>query len=722
MHLRLVLIALLFTQQHSIAQVLDIPYKVAEVNVDGLLNEDIWDDLPVHTNFHNYQPSDEGLAEEQTEVKLFHDGEHIYVASTYFDYTNSRVGSLKRDDTGNSIGQSDGFVMIFDSQNSEQSAFYFAVNARNTQMDALVERRGDSYDLNRSWSTIWNSAVSEQDNTVYYEVKIPLQALSYSSSQSTWGVQFYSRNIKKPNWSIFADVSQNFRLFDLRFTQDFTIANLSQSNPNRLTASPSLTSSMQKDILNNRQDESLIPSLDLQYSLTSSLKLDATINPDFSQVEVDQQVTNLSRFAINFPERRKFFIENSDLFTNLGDYFTNPFHSRTIGASEDILGGLKLSGNVAKSSKIGILSVQTKEGEDDVSNNYTTIVGQQDILDNISATGYLVNRQETQGSSFTSDYNRVAGANVNFSSTDNKWTALANYGKSFSDGESGLNDLFASRVSYNTREAQISLSGRTVGRNYMTDVGFNPRIYNYNANDGTVNRQGYRNLSGSVQLFNYLEDHKSIRSHRYVFFDTDHFWDEFGNNTYSNYFLNNAIWFHSTSAMYVNLFHERDKLQWAFDPIGSGLPLQPGQYNNSSIRSGYFSKITGKVVYDLWSSYGSFYGGNKFSSGIQTSMKMLPIAKIDAGYFIDRVDLKENGKRTLHLANLQKEIYLNNKLNWTTYVQYSTQADNVNFNTRWQWEYKPLSYVYLVVTDNLTENLNQKNWGVAVKANYRLDL
>ncbi len=80
------------------------------------------------------------------------------------------------------------------------------------------------------------------------------------------------------------------------------------------------------------------------------------------------------------------------------------------------------------------------------------------------------------------------------------------------------------------------------------------------------------------------------------------------------------------------------------------------------------------------------------------------------------------GKETFHLARFTSEIFLSNKINWTTYLQYNTQFDNFNINSRLQWEYKPLSYIYLVVTDNFDQEIQQKNWGVSFKLNYRFDL
>jgi hypothetical protein len=100
---------------------------------------------------------------------------------------------------------------------------------------------------------------------------------------------------------------------------------------------------------------------------------------------------------------------------------------------------------------------------------------------------------------------------------------------------------------------------------------------------------------------------------------------------------------------------------------------------------------------------------------------MLPFANLELSYDINAIDLNELGKQTFHLTRFIGEIFFNNRLNWTTYVQYNTQRDNFNINSRLQWEYKPLSYIYLVISDNYNQDISRQNWGVAFKMNYRFD-
>lgn len=114
------------------------------------------------------------------------------------------------------------------------------------------------------------------------------------------------RDIKKNSWTILKNVKRNYRLFDLRFTEKFTVENLPNTSNSKFAVTPSVTTNYQNDVVENIEETTIKPSLDVQYNVTSSLKLDATINPDFLQIDVDQQVTNLTRFSVFFPERRNF--------------------------------------------------------------------------------------------------------------------------------------------------------------------------------------------------------------------------------------------------------------------------------------------------------------------------------------------------------------------------------------------------------------------------------
>ncbi len=704
---------------NSFAQQPTIKFIDAKIKIDGKLNEKTWNKLTTYTGFFNYAPTDIGLANNQTSVKMFHNGEYLFVSLIYNDSTaKTQVSSLKRDTP---IGLSDGFAMVLDTQNQQQNAYYFSVNSYSTQIDGIVERVNEGYDFSTSWSTVWKAKAFMNGKQKQYEIAIPLKSLNFNKNNTVFGVQFYVRDIKINSWTILKNVKRNYRLFDLRFTEKFTIENLPKISPSRFTVTPSLTINNQNDIKNSTSNTTYKPSLDVQYNITSSLKFDATINPDFSQIDVDQQVTNFTRFAVNFPERRNFFLENADLFSNLGVSGVNPFYSRRIGSKSPIQFGLKLSGNVSPKTRIGVLNVQTEKENSVQSQNYGAIVAEQQLSKNFTATGFFINRQETAGFEFIDDYNRVAGINVNYKSDNNKWTGIANLGKSFNDDVSGDNNFYNAAIWFNKRGFSWSAAMKNVGKNYITDVGFTPRLYNFDAVNNIVIREGYTQTTGSVRFEKFYENSKALNSIRYLNYNNNTYFNESGTVSQSSHFLNGALFFKNLSALYYVFKHDYVDLKYGFDPLGNGNALIPGTYNFGILKIGYNSANNQRFRYRFNVQKGNYYTGTRVAAGAYLNYQLLPFANLQFNYDVNKIDLDLLGKETFHLTRFTGEVFFNNRLNWTTYVQYNTQRDNFNVSSRLQWEYKPLSYVYLVVTDNFNKTITRTNWGVAFKMNYRFD-
>ena len=230
---------------------------------------------------------------------------------------------------------------------------------------------------------------------------------------------------------------------------------------------------------------------DAKIAVTPGLNLDLTINPDFSQVEVDRQVTNLTRFEIFFPERRQFFLENSDLFGSFGEDQINPFFSRRIGVSKDttedstienpILFGARLSGKLDNNWRVGFLDMQT--AKDDVNGlpsfNYMVSAVQRNLFSRSNIGFIFVNKQtfqEEYSKDAYNEFNRVVGVDYNLNSADNAWTGKVFYHRSI--GVEKLDKEFAhgARLRYTRRRFELEWNHQWVGENYDAEVGFVPRI------------------------------------------------------------------------------------------------------------------------------------------------------------------------------------------------------------------------------------------------------
>ena len=709
----------LFCISSVYSQQATIPYLDVEIDIDGKRNEPVWKTLQEYTGFYNYLPTDVDQAKNQTQVKLFHNGEYLYVSAIYNDSTSkTQVSTLKRDV---SIVYSDAFIMVIDTQNQEQNGYLFAVNALGNQTDGLVGRVNDGYNLSFSWNTVWQAKTYLNGYKKQYEMAIPLKALNFNKGNGVFGIQFYVRDIKNNSWTIFKNVKRNYANLDLRFTEKFNVDKLPNRSVSRFTITPSVTANYQNDVVQDTNDTTFKPSLDIQYNLTSSLKLDATINPDFSQIDVDQQVTNLTRFSVFFPEQRNFFLENSDLFSNLGVDGVNPFYSRRIGANSAIQFGLKLSGNITSKTRLGVLDVQTDTETNITSQNYGALVVEQQLSKRFTATGFVINRQETDKFDFVGDYNRVTGLNLNYRSNDNKWLGLANFATSINNDLSGKNNFYHAGIWYNKRGLEWNVAVKSVNKNFITDIGFVPRLNNYDAINNIVIREGFNQTTARIEYEKFYENSKHLNSFRVFNYSNNTYFDDHGHLNQSTHYLNSAIFFKDLSAIYYVYTHDYVDLKYGFDPLGNGNALQPQKYSYGHLKIGYNSANNQKLRYRFNIQRGNYYNGKRTSGGLYLNYQLLPFANFEASYDINTIDLNELGEETFHLARFTGELFFNNRLNWTTYVQYNTQRDNFNINSRVQWEYKPLSYIYLVVSDNYNKAITRKNWGIAFKMNYRFE-
>lgn len=701
-----------------------ILFSKEPAKIDGKLNEPMWQKAQVFNDFNNYYPNDIGKADNKTEVRMYHDGMNLYIGVVYHDDTSeNKISTLKRDNHGDAVVSSDAFGIVLDPFNKENNGYYFTLNAKNTQVDALVDFNGTDYNFNESWNAVWYSQTAVEGTKKIYEIEIPFKALNFDADNNTWGIQFFYRDFKTNLWMTYTDMSRNFFQFDLRFTEDVVIENLPKRNTSKFVLVPSVTYNFGRDVSNSTNESTFKPSVDAQYNITSSLRLDATINPDFSQVDVDQQVVNLTRFAINFPERRNFFLENSDLFNNLGTFGVNPFYSRIIGGTTAMQFGLKLSGNISPNTRIGILNAQTEKSDGKEAQNYAVIVGRQKLSRAFTATAYLVNRQLTDGFDFKNDYNRVFGLNLNYRSKNNVWSSQANYGKSFSNDINSGNNFFNIEAQYNTRETYAKAAFKTVGENFITDVGFTPRLHNYDAINNKVVRDSYLDSYFVFQKTHYPTKSKTIDRFRYLSVVNDAFWNGKGELTEMSTVLGNSIWFKKNlSSIYLDVTHNYFNLQYGFDILNNGNPIQPDIYNTIDTKIGYDNRSSNKnFYYGTEAFYGGYFNGKR--SGFETifGYRLLPFAQLNILYSLNHINLKNLGKDTFHLGRFTGEVFFSNRLNWTTYLQYNTQLNNFNINSRLQWEYKPLSYIYFVVTDNFNKHISRTNWGLAFKANYRFD-
>ncbi len=697
--------------------VLHIHKSKTPIQLDGVLDEAAWQTAETASGFRKQFPVDTGLAELQTRVQLTFDDKYLYIAAVCYepraDYT---VQSLKRDFEP---GTSDVLNFLFDPSKDGLNGFLFGVNPLNVQREALLDNgTNQSYD----WDNKWNSAVQASADHWIIEVAIPFKTLRYTvaAAENSWHINFVRTYLKNWQVSTWYPVAQQFEANNLAFTGTLIWDEPPPKPGANVALIPYVIGSYGLDYL--RDDQSLAvtgrPDTwkgnaggDMKIAVTPSLNLDLTINPDFSQVEVDEQVTNLSRFELFFPERRQFFLENRDLFATFGFPSTRPFFSRRIGIGYNpvkdrgetvpILAGARLSGKLNDQWRIGLLNMQTRRvnwSADEVlpAANFTVATVSKKMFERSALSAIVVNKQQLIGSlsdeqkAGIQPWNRVAGLEYNLFSKDNRWEGEWYYHRSFSPDPQRRGQTAASFLGYRDRHFNANLGYLLVDSTYTAEVGFVPRI-------------GYQEFYPGIGWTFYPQKSfintlnvgiEGTLSRSLTFKETDRDLALFG-----------GFNFQDQSSLSVGLYNTFTYLFEPFDPTNlyadGTLPLPIGGYNYS----GWFVEYASSSSHDLQGSLevgaGQYFNGPGWSVDGELSYRWQPWGTFAISANYDRIRLPQPyASADFWLIGSRAELAFSRSLFASAFFQYNTQANNFNINTRLQWRFAPVSDVFLVYTDN----------------------
>jgi hypothetical protein len=491
---------------------------------------------------------------------------------------------------------------------------------------------------------------------------------------------------------------------------------------------PYLTGGISEDKSNSKTETTANVGFDAKIALNSSLNLDLTVNPDFSQVEVDNQVTNLTRFSIFLPERRAFFLENADLFAGFGIPPIRPFYSRTIGLDKEgnkipILFGARLSGNLSPDVRIGAMNMQTGRKGDYAPENFSAFTWQKRVLKRSLIKAYFLNREnfisvEEEKKNPLDKYGRNAGLTFEYSNPTGSFGYWANYNQSIKPTIKDLDNYAEAGLSYNGRNFGFVVDLANVGKNYYTDLGFVQRISNYDAERDTTIRIGFKHIFSEISYTLMPAKGKvgkmELKAENYAVFNPDNSFNElessiqlktdFKNASNLNLGISNNI----TNLLFPTSFTD-------------GTPLPAKQYQYGQFRMSYVSDIRKLFGWVSEISVGQFYNGQLQSFGLGINWRNQPHLNLRINAQLNQIQLPGTyGSTRLVLIAPRIEYNFNTQLFWTTFIQYNTQSNNFNINSRLQYRYKPMSDFFLVYTDNyFTDPLfKSKNRALVFKISY----
>lgn len=674
--------------------------------IDGVIDEPDWLAAQKATDFHRVLPIDTGLAYQPSEIMITYDDKAFYIAQIFYDTIPGKriMESFKRDFV---FSNNDNLLAFFDTFLDQTNGFSFGISASGAKWDGIMS---DGSGMNLNWDCKWESKVKHYPNKWTAEMRIPFRSVRYPNGSQKWYTNFSRLDLKSNEKSAWAPVPRQFPTASLAYTGVMNFEEPLPKPKTQFSVIPYIYGEVAKNYEAGtdaayRKDFGF----DAKIGLSSSINLDLTYNPDFSQVEVDQQVTNIDRFELFFPEKRQFFLENSDLFADFGAKSATPFFSRRIGLDAPVLAGARLSGKIGNDWRIGFMNMTTQKTDDFLARNFTVASVQKKIFARSNIGFIFVNKEYLNVPVDTTLFNRVAGIDYNLASTDNIWKGKVYYHRSFQPNNPDGQYSQGTSLLYSTKHLKAEFGQRSIGKNFVAETGY-------------VTRKGYNHFGPEITYL-FLPN-KRVVSHgatleSNLYYDTD--FEKIDHENTISY----QIGFQNSSQLvagYIDYFVE---LQEKFDPTHKKKDFLPkgSAYNYGGVFVNYASTRKTMFTWKGEAAKGTFYNGKiQYVTG-NFGYRIQPYVNFSVNFNYTDLNLPKPFKRTKYLLVGPKlDVTFTDKIFWTTFVQYNEQIDNLNINMRFQWRYQPVSDIFVVYTDNyIPGSWNSRNRALVLKMTYWLN-
>lgn len=704
--------------------------------IDAVLDETDWAEAPVATGFIQNNPREGEPATEPTEVRILYDDDYFYFGVVAHDAEPDEliVNDLTRDfnaRAGDAVG------ILLDTFHDERNGYMFQTNPAGAKFDAQFVNEGREF--NRDWDGVWHVQSRITEGGWVTEIAIPFKTLRFDSDENqTWGINFLRRNRRLNEDSFWSPIPRIHSF--ARVSLAGTVEELRGLRSRRdIKVTPYASGEVTKAASETTEGE-LDGGLDAKIAVGSGLRLDLTLNTDFSQVEADVQQINLTRFSLFFPEKRDFFLENSGIFrfgpppdprvtefrASFGDLIAPGslrggqsrgddlllFFSRRIGLSDDgapipVIGGGRFTGR-SGAYEMGFLNMQTEDapelsGDNLAANgdNFTVARVRRNVFGYSDVGVMFINRSNMS----TDHYNRAFGVDANFRITPE--IDISGYAaKTATKGLSG--DDLAARIawSYNGRLWQIRNAYSTLQDNFNPEVGFAPRIgvkrasgllgYHYRPSWG---QSFLREINPHVE-FDYFADQEDVVVSRYL-------------NAHVYLALQNGGIFDGG----INTNLEQPQEDFAIHP---DVTITPGFYRFNELFATFFSDPSRTLSGYVRASGGDFYSGTKRALLLGAVLRHGAKLTTQVSWSYNDIELEE-GDFTTQLLTTRLAYSFSTNMFLNGLVQYNSVTEEWSANVRFNLIHRPLSDFFIVYNDLRDQNGAVKDRAVIVKYTYLLN-
>jgi hypothetical protein len=694
----------------------------AAPKIDGGLDEAVWKSANVIDRFIQQEPREGMPATDQTEVRVLYDKGHLYIGVYAHAALPVTATEMRRD--ADRLFDEDNFQVMLDTFHDSRNGYMFLTTPLGAKLEQQIfdegegGGRGTTANINRNWDGVWDAAAKIVADGWTAEISIPFSTVRFvPSDELTWGVNF-QRHIRRKNEQVlWSPIPKAYSLTRVSMAGEMQgLVGVSRGLDLRLK--PFMTAGV-RDVQTSpavgSTDLLRDIGLDARYGVTAGLNLDLTVNTDFAQVEVDEQQVNLTRFGLFYPEKRDFFLENSNFFTmgtgaafTLTQVQTDLFFSRRIGLSDTgtpipIAGGARLAGKAGKNN-VGVLDIQTDPAFGKPGDNFFVGRYSRDILKRSRVGALFINKESVGGSSH---FNRTMGVDANLTPSRN--IQINSYlARTQTPGKDGNDLAMFGRIAYRDQKWNLYLNYLDVQENFNAEAGFVQRtgVRTTKAHFSPTPRPktGPIKVMDPMYVLTYITDQNNRLVGR------------------QNHLMVSATLRDDT---YINVIYQEtlDVLDRPFR-IRPNVTIPAGNYN---MRETFFMFNTspGKRLYSrLTVSPTQFYDGDRMlisaAAGVRASSRFATELQYN------RNDVKMPwGKFLANLTTMRVDYTFSPRMTIRSLTQYNDSTHEISNNIRFNFIYKPGSDLYIVYNDQSQTGLpadifGRKDRQLVVKATYLL--
>ena len=653
--------------------------------LDGIMDE-VWNIAPAIDDLHQLDPVEYAEPSEKTVIRVLYDENFLYVsAMMYYNDPNTIVATKMIQ--GASLRFDDKLRVYINPFNDGRNGYLFQVNPYGMRSESIFENvRGNNFD----WTGIWDTGTKFTDYGWFVEAAIPFKTISFDPNSSDWGISF-ARGIEG-NVEDIAWTSYNRSTNPSNFGTATGFSNIKQGVG--LDLIPGVSISESRGFDPDFSETNFEPTLDAFYKFTPNLTGALTFNSDFSATDVDNRQVQLTRFNLFFPEQRKFFLQEADIF-EFGDLNRNgrPFFSRRIGLGSggqplDIEAGGKLTGRVGRWN-VGALAVKQSGNVDFVPEGGRSINDSELFVGRVAAnvlSQSTIGAIATYGNPTSDEDNSLVGIDFNYLNTESfdNVTITGNlwYQQTDTDGLEGDDSAWGIKV---ISPNQVGLKGglhyTEIGENFFPALGFANRtgIKEAEVFLGHTKRFGegswLRSFENSVEIVRTTDTEGNVESEA-LEFELAQIENQSGDQAFLLY---NDI---------------REVLTRPFN-IVEGVTIPVGDYNYE--RYGAEISTGGQRAFRLILHLedGGFFSGDRKTA--ELGLEWWPNEHFTSAieYEYNDIDLPE-GNFDTQLLRLRTDIAFNPEWAWITTAQYDNQSDSLGINSRLQWIPRAGSEFYII--------------------------